>query len=122
MKSPKEGNERWERTISRYFAAYSLKLQWSYPQRRFVGIAGHLFARLNPHNEVKMWELMPQTLRKYEKERNPDSKQVVIFVTNRRYGDSVDDSIVVMRLGTFLPMVKALVESDRERWTDVTNS
>jgi hypothetical protein len=122
MKSPKEGQERWERTISRYFAAYSIKLKWSYPQRRFIGIAGHLFARLNPQNEVRMWELMPQTLRKYETERNPDGKQVVIFVTNRRYGDSVDDSIVVMRLGTFLPMIKALVDSDKERWTDVTNN
>jgi len=122
MKAPREGQERWERTVSRYFAVHGLKVKWSYPQRRFVGIAGHMFARLNPYNEVKMWELMPQTLRKYETERNPDGKQVVIFATNRRYGDSVDDSIVVLRLGTFLPMLKALVDSDKERWTDAPDN
>jgi len=122
MRSVKEGGERWERTISRYMAAYGVRLKWEYHQRRFTGVAGHLFARLNPQNEVRMWELMPQTLKKYEKERNPDGKQVVVFVTNKRYGDSVDDSIVVMRMGTFIPMLKALVDSDKERWIDVTNN
>lgn len=121
MKSPKEGNNRWERTLSRYFAAHSLDLRWDYPKRRFTGIAGHLFARLNPHQEETTWQLMPQYVRKYETERNPDGKQVVIFVTNRKYGDSVDDSLVVMRVGTFIPMLKALVNSDKERWTDATH-
>jgi protein gp37 len=122
MKSPKEGKERWERTLTRYFAAYSVPLRWSYPRRRFTGVAGHLFARLNPYNEDKMWQLMPQTIRKYENERNPNGKQVVIFATNRRYGDSIDDSLVVMRMGTFIPMLKALVDSDKERWNDVTDN
>jgi len=122
MKAPKEGNERWERTLSRYFAAYGVPLRWSYSARRYKGIAGHLFARLNPYNEDKMWQLMPQTVRKYENERNPDGKQVVIFATNRRYGDSIDDSLVIMRMGTFVPMLKALVDSDKERWNDVTNN
>lgn len=122
MRAPKEGKERWERTLTRYFAAYSVPLRWSYPARRFQGVAGHLFARLNPQNEDKMWQLMPQTIRKYENERNPNGKQVVIFATNRRYGDSIDDSLVVMRMGTFIPMLKALVDSDKERWNDVTNN
>lgn len=65
-----------------------------------------------------MWSRMPDYIRKYE---TADGKQVVIIATNRGYGDSVDDSMVVMRLGTFIPMLKALIETDRERWTDVTD-
>lgn len=84
-----------------------------------MGIAGHTFARLNPKIEDKMWSRMPDYVRKYETASN--GKQVVIFATNRGYGDSVDDSLVVMRLGTFLPMLKALIETDKERWTDVTD-
>lgn len=119
MKSVTE--TRWEHTLTRYFAAHGLPLRWSYPRRRFLGIAGHMFARLNPYKEDKMWELMPQHLKQYEQDRNPDGKQVVIFATNRRYGDSVDDTIVVLRLGTFMPMLKALIDSDKERWTDAAN-
>lgn len=117
MKSPKEGS--WESVLTRFFAVHGLRVRWSYPHRRFIGIAGHAFARLNPYNEDKMWELMPQHLKQYE--ARSEGKQVVIFATNRRYGDSVDDTIVVMRLGTFMPMLKALVNSDPGRWTDAAN-
>lgn len=118
MKSVLEGKQAWERTLSRYFAAHGVDLRWSYPARRFLGVAGHTFARLNPKKEDKMWSRMPDYIRKYE---TADGKQVVIIATNRGYGDSVDDSMVVMRLGTFIPMLKALIETDRERWTDVTD-
>jgi hypothetical protein len=122
MKPPREGKERWERTLSRYFASYGIKLRWSYQRRRFIGIANHMFARLNPRNEVKVWERMPDYIRKYETNNNPDGKQVVVLVTNRMYGDSVDDTLVVTRLGTFIPMLQALVENDRERWTDAADN
>lgn len=117
MKPPKEG-PAWERVLTRYFAAVGIPLRWLYQKRRFIGVSGHEFARLNPKSskEASVWTLMPEYVRKYE--RNSDGKQVVIFVTNRQYGDSVDDSLVVLRMGAFIPMLKALVDSDKERWTD----
>jgi hypothetical protein len=60
---------------------------------------------------------MPEYVKRYElPERNREGKQVVIFATNRQYGDSVEDTLVVMRLGTFAPMLKALIAQDKERW------
>ena len=118
MRPPREGKERWERTLSRYFATYGVDLRWSYPRRRFIGIANHVFARINPRNESNVWQRMPDFIRKYE---TAEGKQVVVLVTNRMYGDSVDDTLVVTRLGTFVPMLKALVETDRERWTYAAN-
>ena len=117
MKAPSE--QRWEKTLTRYFAAWGVPLRWDYVSRRFHGISGHLFARLNPRVEASVWARMPEYLKKYEHpSRNPDGRQVVIFTTNKTYGDSVDDSIVVMRLGTFIPMMKSLVETDKERWSE----
>lgn len=120
MKSPKEINNRWERTLTRYFAAVGIPLRWNYGKRRFLGIKGHEFARLNPKSDKveNVWTRMPEYVRKYE----ADGKQVVIFATNRQYGDSVDDSLVVLRLGTFIPMLKALVDNDKERWTDESSN
>jgi hypothetical protein len=63
---------------------------------------------------------MPEYMRKYE--RLADGKQVIIFATNRGYGDSVDDSLVVLRMGTFAPMLKAFVDQDKERWTDESSN
>jgi hypothetical protein len=117
MKAPSE--QHWENTLTRYFAAWGIPLRWDYGKRRYRGISGHLFARLNPRVEENVWVRMPEYLKKYEhQDRNPDGRQVVIFTTNKIYGDSVDDSIVVMRLGTFIPMMKSLLETDKERWTE----
>ena len=44
------------------------------------------------------------------RERNPSGDPVIVFVTNKRYGDSIDDSMVVLRLGAFIPMLKAFVK------------
>ena len=116
MRAPKEADNGWEKALTRFFAAHSLPLQWNYRTRRFTGIAGHLFARMNPSLESKMWCNMPRWVREYETDSaNPDGKGVVIFATNRRYGDSIDESLVVMRLGTFIPMLKALTQY-KERW------
>ena len=59
-----------------------------------------------------MWARMPEYMNRLGKTED----NVVVFVTNKQYGDSVDDSYVVMRLGTFIPMMKALLESDKERY------
>lgn len=120
MKPPREVGSRWENVLTRYFAAVGIPLRWEYVKRRFVGISGHEFARLNPKagKEENVWTRMPEYVRKYE----ANGKQVVIFATNRQYGDSVDDSLVVLRLGTFIPMLKALVDNDKERWTDESSN
>lgn len=117
MRAPREGGIRWEYTLGRYFAAHGIPLTFVYRIRRFVGVAGHTFARLNPKKDVNVWARMPDYIAKYEK----DKKQVVLFVTNRQYGQSVDSSFVVMRMETFVPMLKALIDSDTERWTDASN-
>jgi len=115
VRSVKEAS--WEQTISRYFAAVGIPLRWEGLRKRFQGIAGHEFARLNPKSNKNeaVWTRMPEYVKKYE--RLADGKQVVVFVTNRGYGDSVDDSLVVLRMGTFAPMLKAFIETDKERWT-----
>lgn len=117
MRSVKEGGTTWERTLGRYFAAVNVPLQWNALKKRFVGISGHEFARINPkaRNGENVWVRMPEYIKRYE---HSSGKQVVIFVTNRQYGDSVDDSLVVLRIGTFIPMLKALVDNDKERWTN----
>ena len=117
MKASREAASGWERVLTRYFAAFGIPLRWDYGTRRFTGVAGHLFARLNPAKEDAMWANIPKYVRKYESsEHNVSSVPVIIFVTNRVYGESVEDSLVVMRLGTFAPMFKSFVNSDKERW------
>lgn len=111
MKAPMEA--AWERTLSRYFAANSIPLTWDARRKRFLGVAGHAVARLNPRSEASVWARMPELFGRFEK----DDRNTIVFVTNKVYGDTVDDSFVVMRIGTFIPMMKALVESDRERWS-----
>lgn len=119
MRASREAASGWERVLTRYFAATGIPLQWDYGKRRFTGISGHLFARLNPAKEDSMWANIPQYVRKYEdRYLNSDAKPVVLLITNRRYGESVEDSLVVMRLGTFAPMLKSFVDSDKERWAD----
>lgn len=111
MKAPAEA--QWEKVLSRYFAASGVPLRWDGLAKRFLGLAGHTVARLNPKVEDFAWARMPERFSKYDK----DGSNTIVLVTNKVYGDTVDDSFVVMRIRTFIPMVKALVESDRERWS-----
>lgn len=121
MRAARESRNGWEKALSRYFAAHAVDLRWDYASRRFTGIAGHIFARLNPQKEDNVWKRMPEYVKRYEQsDRNSEGKQVVIFATNRQYGDSVEDTLVVMRLGTFAPMLKALINQDKERWINGT--
>lgn len=116
MRAPKE--IAWEKTLSRYFAACGIPLKWEYVPRRYTGIAGHVFARINPKdkNPDHVWNNMPRYIKQYE--QKSEGKNAVVFITNKQYGDSVDDSLVILRIGTFIPMLKAFVESDKERWKE----
>jgi hypothetical protein len=119
MKAAREAASGWERVLTRYFAASGIPLRWDYETRRFHGVAGHVFARLNPAKEEAVWANIPKYVRKYESsDHNSDGKPAIIFVTNRTYGDSVEDSLVVMRLGTFANIFKPFVHSDKERWIE----
>lgn len=115
MKSPKETGGRWESTLTRYFAAYGIPIRWDGIHKRFTGFRKHTVKRINPSSptaEGNQWRLMPQNLRKAE----VDGQRAILIVSSKRYGDEVEDSIVVMRLGTASPMLKALIDNDKERW------
>lgn len=115
MKALRSSSNGWERLLERYFVSYGLPLRWNGVHKRFTGIARHTVSRINPYDPDTIWARMPMYLKRYEQHTE---KQAIVVVTNRRYGDSVDDSIVVLRLGTFAPMLKAFYEADKERWTE----
>lgn len=118
MRAPKEKGTRWENVISRFFSASGIPLTWEPVKKRFTGIRRHAIGRVNPSAKTGLdgmdsaWRLMPQYLRKIE----ADGDNGILIVTNLRYGDQVEDSIVVLRLGTFTPMLKAFIDADKERW------
>lgn len=98
----------WERALSRYLHAQSLPFKWDAVAKRFTGLHGHMIARINPYSEEEAWKQMPKRIRGYEsRDRNPERRKVIVFVTNSKYGDSIDDTLVVMRVGTLIPMLKA---------------
>jgi hypothetical protein len=102
----------WEKSLSRYFHAHSLAIAWDGAAKRFKGLRGHMIARVNPKLESDAWQQMPKRIRDYEaKDRNPDRLKVIVIATNKRYGDSIDDTLAVMRLGTLMPILKAYQES-----------
>lgn len=116
MRSVREGTAgAWERLIVRYFATYTIPLKWSYQDRRFLGIAGLKIVRINPRSGADTkWALIPQHLKKHEGERG-NGNPCVILVTNKQYGDSVDDTIAVMKLSTLMPILKVWYQFDVER-------
>lgn len=117
MKAPKEVTHRWERTLARYFSAAGVPVKWDSLKHRFVGIRRHSIARINPSQKTEtrenQWKYMPTRIGDLERR---GSENVIMLVTSQRYGDEVEDSFVVMRLGTFTPIFKAFIDSDRERW------
>ena len=109
----------WEGVLTRFFIAVRLPLRWNPVRKRFVGFSGHTFIRLNPRAETGTWARMPDLIRRYEDGRIGDpSRNVIAIVASRSYGDNVEDCLVVMRLGTLVPALQALLESDRERYDD----
>lgn len=117
MKAPHEGDNRWERVLSRYFHACNIPVQWEYQTRRFEGLSGFEIARINPKagSEERVWQRMPESIRDFERRQTETHRELVILVTNRQYGDSVEDSIVVTRLGAYAPLLKAFLTSNPER-------
>lgn len=113
MKAPRDTNGNWERGLARYFSAHNLNIKWDGKAKRFLGIANLCITRRSPSKEEQMWARMPEYVRRYE---SNNQGNVVVLVANRRYGDSIDDCLVVTRLGTFLPMLSAMVNNDPERW------
>ena len=122
MKSIRE-TTAWERVMVRYFSTYMIPIKWDYASRSFKGITGYRIMRYNPKKETDFtWTLVPQKLKQYAAERS-NGKPPIIIMTNKQYGDSIDDMIVVMSLGTFMPMLKEWYQADPERnKEDVTSN
>tara|TARA_R110002153_G_scaffold186490_1_gene339614 strand:- start:127 stop:495 length:369 start_codon:yes stop_codon:yes gene_type:complete len=122
MKSIRE-TTAWERVMVRYFSTYMIPIKWDYASRSFKGIAGYRIMRNNPKKQTDFtWTLVPQKLKQYAGERS-NGKPPIIIMTNKQYGDSIDDMIVVMNLGTFMPMLKEWYQADPERnKEDVTSN
>jgi hypothetical protein len=107
-------NGRWERTLARYFTANRIPVTWEGVSKTFTGLHGYTIrrsvpmrARLDPGEALNA---IPRFFRQH-KETN-----LIVIVTNRRYGDDLEDSLVVMRLDTFTSMFATHINSDRERY------
>lgn len=115
MRAPKQN--AWERVLSRWFSAIGIPLRWDGHAKRFLGMSGHSFMRINPFAEEKFWERAPERFHQYEKER-AHGKRLIMIVASKRYGDNVEDALVLTNIGTFAPMLKAFIDADKERWID----
>lgn len=113
MRAPRDRDGNWERGLVRYFLSYGIRVKWDAVAKRFTGISNMCIARRSPFKEEAVWQRMPEYIRRYE---SNNSGNVVVIVANRQYGDSMDDALVVTRLGTFIPMLSAMVTNDPERW------
>lgn len=116
MKVPKEPT--WERLISRFLTAHGIPgFRFLPVDKRFTGVRGFAFVRCTPKIEVGGWKNMPYYFKRFESERqNGNPHPVVMFITSKHNGPNVDDTFVMMRLETYAPMLKALVESDPSRY------
>ena len=99
--------------LARYISASGVPLRFDYVSNRFIGVNGITILRLNPQALPQVWAKMNDRFTEAERTtRFP----VIAFVTNKQQGPDVEDSYVVLRLGTFMPMFAAMVAGDRERW------
>lgn len=115
MKVPKKGNA-WEKLISRLVVASGVpNFRWDHTHRRFTGVSGWSFVRVTPRNEGG-WSKVPFFFRRYETERaNGNPHPVVMFLAQRDNGPNVEDTFVLMRLETFLPLLVNKIEADPDR-------
>ena len=122
MKAPRgSGNTGvWERTIGRYLTANRIPLAWAGHLTGFVGVSGYTFRRIVPKRaatvQAETWKGMPAYFREHRDDHN-----LIVIVTNKQYGDDLEDSLVVMRLGTFTPMFATHINSDKERYIHAAN-
>ena len=105
----------WERALARFLTVNKVPVTWK--TGKFAGISSYTLARIAPMrarlNPDESLSKLPLFFRLRQHERN-----LIVFVTNRKYGDDLEDSLVVMRLGTFMPMFATHINSDRERYID----
>lgn len=59
---------------------------------------------------------MPDHIRSFERRQRDSQQSLIILVTNKQYGDSIDDSIVVTRLGSYVQLLKAFIDKEPERY------
>lgn len=111
MRAP--GEKHWNDVLARYITASGVPMRFDYGSNRFVGLRGHTILRLNPRALPEVWARMNDRFTGAEKD---SPFPVIAFVTNKQHGPDVEDSYVILRLGTFMPMMAAMVAADRERW------
>lgn len=116
MKPPTTSGDKgsWERTLARYFTANKVPLTWDGASHTFKGLAGYTIrrsapmrARIDPGQALTA---LPRFFRSHQDDG------LIVVVTNRKYGEDLEDSLVVTRLGTFGPIFASHINSDRERY------
>lgn len=119
MKAPTRSgdNGAWERALARFLTVSRIPVVWKGDVQRFTGIVSYTFARIAPMRARLNPDESLTKLPKFFKQRE-HLPNLIVFVTNRKYGDDLEDSLVVMRLGTFAPIFATHINNDRERYID----
>lgn len=110
----------WERMIARYLTASKVPVVWNGSRRAFEGLHGFTIKRIAPmrarYDTSQSMRGLPEVFR-----ANKEVPNYVVIVTNAHYGDNLEDSLVVLRLGDFTPMLAAFINNDRERYLRAAN-
>lgn len=117
LKVPKKTGLRWEGILVRFMRAAGVSnFQYAGDSKRFTGVFGFSFVRATPRMEGG-WSNVPFYFHRYETERNQGNPSpVVMFLTQRDNGEFVGDSYVLMRLGTFAPLLAELIASNPNKY------
>ncbi len=116
MKAPTQSGDTggWERAIARYLTANRVPVRWDHTTQSFTGLSGYTIrrsvpmrARLDPGQALTA---LPKFFRTHT------DNGLIVVVTNRKYGEDLEDSLVVTRLGTFGPILASHINNDRERY------
>lgn len=116
MKVPRRSGDTgaWERMIARFLTANKVPVEWSGAVRRFIGLHGYTIRRIAPmrarYDTSQALHGLPVLF------RASDDPNLIVIVTNAHYGDNLEDSLVVLRLGTFTPIFATHINNDRERY------
>lgn len=117
QKTPKSPGGRWENILVRFMRSAGVpNFIYNGDARRFTGVFGFSFVRITPRSEGG-WARVPYEFKRYETERSKGNPNpVIMFLTQRDNGEFVADNYVVMRLGTFAPMLAELIAADPNRY------
>lgn len=107
----------WEKLVARFMVACGVPgFSFDGLKRRFIGVKGFSFVRITPRTEGG-WATVPWAFERYETIRNQGSSApTIMFLTSKSHGNEISDSYVLMRLETFAPMLKTIVEADPQRY------